>query len=185
MSSDEEFIENPRKKTRAEYMREYQKNYRQRNKDKIREQEKLRKQIQRLDEEYRQIEKERDTLNHQTRRSDPQYREIEKERDTSLHQIRRSDPKYREIEQERDTEQHRKKAHIQKNDENFLDQHYKLCIKEGPTYICLCCGLLCFRKNVKKFNEDKVPKNIDLKQISMAANKNDENNMFYLFKLHK
>ncbi len=103
----------------------------------------------RENEEYRNKEQRRNTEEHRGRRENEEYRNEERRRDTQEHRKKREDEEYRNEEQRRNTEEHRaRRANIQ-----HLVSNYETTVKEGPVYICICCGGLFFKRTVKEFNE--------------------------------
>ncbi|RNA17245.1 ubiquitin carboxyl-terminal hydrolase 8 isoform X1, partial [Brachionus plicatilis] len=107
----------------------------------------LEHQVRRQDSTYRASEQSRNTIEHQVRRQDSTYRASEQSRNTIEHQVRRQDSTYRASEQSRNTIEHQ----VKRSEQNFLIEIYENGIKNGPSFVCVCCGGLFFKRTVNKF----------------------------------
>ena len=80
---------------------------------------------------------------------DPEKGALIRKNDRISKEKNKNDPIKSQIKRDRDKNQ---KVQSRKNNNNLI-QIYENAIKDGPTYICVCCGGLFFKRSVKKFNK--------------------------------
>ncbi|RNA02141.1 ATP-dependent DNA helicase PIF1 [Brachionus plicatilis] len=113
----------------------------------------------RTDEEFRGPERVRDRNWHVEARTDEEFRGPERVRDRNWHDNARSDEEFRNREREND----RINRSERRNNPNFIINSYENGVKNGPTFICVCCGGLYFRRTCVSFICDKNNEFLNLK----------------------
>ncbi|RNA16167.1 hypothetical protein BpHYR1_004317, partial [Brachionus plicatilis] len=105
----------------------------------------------RTDEEFRGPERIRDRDWHVEARTDEEFRGPERIRDRDWHVVARTNEEFRDREREND----RINRSARRNNPNFIINSYEFGLKNGPTFICVCCGGLFFRRTCVSFIFDQ------------------------------
>jgi len=106
----------------------------------------------RQDPNYRETEQVNDTESKRLRRTNPQIRTPEKTRNAESMKARRKDENTRKDEIERT----RSKRIIHKSTYDRLLDKYMTKIRQAPTFICSCCGALCYEESTSIITKEEL-----------------------------
>jgi len=158
-------------KKKAEYMRSRRQDPEVRTPEKKRNAVSMR--LRREEPEVRTPEKERNAVSMRLRREDPEVRTPEKERNAESMRLRREDPTARISERTRNAEikrsrrqdeivrvqeklAYRKKKSDEVSSYDKLLNKYIPKIRQAPTFICSCCGALCYEESTSITTKEEL-----------------------------
>ncbi|XP_070567274.1 uncharacterized protein [Ptychodera flava] len=112
--------------------------------------------LRRSDEVYRESEQQRNANSMKLRRSDEVYRESEQQRNANSMKLRRSDEVYRQNERHKDViaKKNKRNSSAPKSTEQLIENFHE-SVRDGPTFVCVCCEQLWYRESVVNYNNIK------------------------------